>query len=32
VKSKMDNPEKLATYGTQCEEKQTNKEHNTICA
>ena len=28
--SKMDNPEKLATYGTQDEEKQNNK-HNTIC-
>ena len=28
--SKMDNPEKLATYGTQDEEKQS-KKHNTIC-
>ena len=26
----MDNPEKLATLGTQDEEKQ-NKKHNTIC-
>ena len=26
----MDNPEKLATYGTQDEEKL-NKKHNTIC-
>ena len=26
----MDNPEKLATYGTQDEEKQS-KKHNTIC-
>ena len=26
----MDNPEKLASYGTQDEEKQ-NKKHNTIC-
>jgi hypothetical protein len=26
----MDNPEKLATYGTQDDEKQ-NKKHNTIC-
>jgi len=28
--SKMDNPEKLAQYGTQDEEKQ-NKKQNTIC-
>ena len=27
---KMDNPEKLATQGTQDKEKQ-NKKHNTIC-
>jgi hypothetical protein len=26
----MDNPEKLATYGTQDEDKQ-NKKHNTVC-
>ena len=26
----MDNPEKLATYGTHHEDKQ-NKKHNTIC-
>ena len=28
----MDNPEKLASYGTQDEEKQTKQKHTTLCA
>jgi hypothetical protein len=27
----MDNPEKLAAYGTQDEEKQKNQKYNSIC-